>query len=86
MEIKCKKGSTIAIRKVVHKDSKCCAGITKQILKVLCYGKKACVFDVTLNTFGGHCMDQVGEVSIKYKCEKKKNSKKMVNVCPAFAY
>ncbi|XP_066932048.1 protein mom-5-like [Clytia hemisphaerica] len=83
VEIKCKKGQSISIRKVVHKDSKCCAHISKQILEVLCDGRKGCRFDVTKETFGGHCFNQVGSILVKYRCEKNIKDQKRENLtCP----
>jgi len=76
LEIRCKKGQSIIIKKVTHKDSKCCQSISRQILAIICHRRKTCRFDVSQNTFGGHCFGKVGSVAVKYRCEKNKKKNK----------
>lgn len=79
LEIKCKKGQMVVIKKVSHKESECCPELSKQILSVMCHRKKTCRFEVSQKTFGGHCMEKVGSVAVKYKCEKNRKNKKQLD-------
>lgn len=81
LELKCKKDQSVLIKKVAHKNSKCCSSISKQILNIVCHQKRTCKFKVDKSTFGGHCMDRVGSVTIKFKCEKKAK-KQSEKLCP----
>lgn len=68
LKIKCPKGFRVDIRKVVHRNSKCCPHASKFVLSAICQTKTTCDFVVEQKTFGGHCEGKVGSVLVRYKC------------------
>ena len=76
MNLSCKPGKTIHIKKVrTSAESGCCSHASKSVLNAMCGGKDRCEVKVARETLGAHCTGKLSKLQIRYKCvvQVKKN-------------
>ena len=69
LNLVCPEGKVIHIKKVrPSSNSRCCPKASKEVVKAMCLGNSACQVEVSKNTLGGHCKNNVTKLSIRYRC------------------